>query len=67
MLLHESFAQLRIFRETSFFYTTGDMVRKIRFLAENMTALEDMRKKIMNCEGFRFELQMRRYLDLLMR
>jgi hypothetical protein len=65
MLLHESFSGLRIFRETSFFFSTGDMIQKIRNLIADLPALEEKKKNISNLDSFRFEGQLKRYLDLL--
>jgi len=60
MLLHDSFSNLRILRETSFFFSTGEMVQKIRSLMADSPALEEMRQNISEFNrlfGFRTELQ----------
>ena len=65
MLMHESFGGYRIFRETSFFYRSGEMIRMLRELSGRRSRLEEMRRRIGEMADFDPEYQAARYVEFI--
>lgn len=67
MLMHESFKEYRIFRQTSVFYRSGEMMQAIKALAGEEEKLAQLRKGISELKDFDFDTQAQRYVNFLRR
>ena len=67
MLMHESFKEYRIFRETSFFFRSGEMIQTIKTLVGQEEKLARLGKGISELKDFDFNVQADRYVRFLRR
>lgn len=65
MLLYESFAAIRIYRETSLFYKERGLLETLNQCIENPARLDTVRKRISNLAEFRFEIQAEKYINFI--
>jgi hypothetical protein len=67
MLMHESFGEYRIFRETSFFYRSGELIRAIRELSGRRGELVEMGRRILGMADFELDYQAGKYVSFISR
>jgi hypothetical protein len=65
MLVHHSFRDYRIFRETSEFYRPGELIPAIENLKNSPDKLEELRNNIRRLEDFNFKKQAERYIRFI--
>jgi len=63
MLMHDSFSGYQIFRKTSVFYSTGQMLKTLEGL--EMDALRSLRSGIAQMDDFNFKLQAENYVKFI--
>jgi hypothetical protein len=67
MLMHESFEGYRIFRETSAFYRSGELIRTLKELAGRKGELEGLRTTISLLADFDPDAQAEKYVSFIRR
>ncbi|MFC2115194.1 hypothetical protein ACFLTU_01875 [Bacteroidota bacterium] len=65
MLMHDSFSDYRIFRETSVFFRSGEMMQAIEELAGQEDRLGKLRKNISGLKDFDFDVQAEKYVNFI--
>ena len=65
MLMHESFSKYRIFRETSAFYPSGELIQSLREIYGNTDKLEELQVKISGLPDFNRDYQAGKYVNFL--
>jgi hypothetical protein len=67
MLMHESFEGYRIFRETSVFYRSGELIRTLKELAVLRSEMKGLRSRISVLEDFDPEIQAEKFVNFIRR
>jgi hypothetical protein len=65
MLLHESFAAIRIYRETSVFYKDGGLLETVIHCLEDPAMLDQVRERMADLPEFRFDVQAKKYIHFI--
>lgn len=65
MLLHESFASTRIYRETSLFYREGGLLKAVDQCLADPAGLRTVRERISGLPEFQFEYQAKKYVHFI--